>query len=370
MVRSSLNAALGLPTDAVPGSTITAPRPTPPTFNATHSLQPAGAPPQRPPPVVAPQVAIAPSLPTPGTAQIPGNGGGGLGRVGGHHSSGVSSLTALIGQPLPPSQVAARSGSTALPSQAAAAAPAQSISSPAADVATVSAPSSGAVNSAAGSVSQALPSPLPTLSVQSLNQPATSQVSPTAHVAPPYHANLAPPPAASPSTAAATPAAVIGGTPQVMPAAAFQALAAAAVAVQQHQQQSTAAAGSMHNFAAVGQQPQPSPSALLAQGGALPGRNAFAQQTTGATMPSAASQQSASIAQIARAAAPAARAVAPGAPGQGRAGDRKALVGEDVWQLASDVMAAGGTATTAAAVTTAAQQVAPHAKDMTVLHIT
>ena len=368
MVRSSLTAALGLPTDAVPSSTITASRPTPPTFNATHPLQPAGAPPQRPLPVVAPQVAIAPSLPTPGTAQIP-VGGGGLGRVSGHHSSGVSSLTALIGQPLPPSQAAAQSGSTALPSQAAAAAPAQSNSSPAADVATVSAPSSGAVNSAAGSMSQALPSPLPTLSVQSLNQPVTSQLSGTAHVAPPYHANLAPPPAASPSMAAATPVAVIGGTPQVTPAAVFQALAAAAVAVQQ-QQQSTAAAESMHNFGAVSQQLQPSPSAMLAQGGALPGRNAFAQQTTGATMPSAASQQSASIAQIARAAAPAARAVAPGAPGQGRAGDRKALVGEDVWQLASDVMAAGGTATTAAAVTTAAQQVAPHAKHLTVLHLT
>lgn len=49
----------------------------------------------------------------------------------------------------------------------------------------------------------------------------------------------------------------------------------------------------------------------------------------------------------------------PGATVLGRAGSghQKALVGEDVWGLASDVLAAGGTATTVAAVTTAAQQV-------------
>lgn len=54
--------------------------------------------------------------------------------------------------------------------------------------------------------------------------------------------------------------------------------------------------------------------------------------------------------------------VGPGLQGaivQGRAssGQQKALVGDDIWRLASDVLAAGGTATTVAAVTTAAQQV-------------
>lgn len=51
--------------------------------------------------------------------------------------------------------------------------------------------------------------------------------------------------------------------------------------------------------------------------------------------------------------------IGTGAAGQGRAVGpyNKAPVGDETWQLASDVMAAGVTATTVSAVTTAAQQV-------------
>ena len=56
------------------------------------------------------------------------------------------------------------------------------------------------------------------------------------------------------------------------------------------------------------------------------------------------------------------RPVGPGlqgatALGRAASGQQKAIVGDDIWRLASNVLAAGGTATTVAAVTTAAQQV-------------
>ena len=85
--------------------------------------------------------------------------------------------------------------------------------------------------------------------------------------------------------------------------------------------------------------------------------------TSGGQAPASGGQAAASSGQHARPGVPA--AVGSGgagqqgaaAPNRASSGQSKAVVGEEVWQLASDVMAAGGTATTAAAVTTAAQQV-------------
>ncbi len=377
MVRSAITAALGLPLDAAPGSHPTAPCPSPPTFNS-NPQQPAGAPSQRPQPMATAQAARPSSYMTTATATAFGAGGGinTAPRPSGQQASSVSSPTALIGQPLPPaSHPPAHPTSTAASSPATAAvAPvsAQSASAPAvttaptAAVATMAASSSGAGQAATGNVSIGMTRPVPTVPQASILQmpPRASAVATTG----------------SQLTSAAATAAHHSGIPTMSAAAVSQAPSSTAgvlVPGVAAPQLSSTSAG------LGGQPPQPGFAPLPATpSAALPGTTAasrpmssssnvqlaptvFPAQTSAAAYktPASVSQQqqvsgTAAMPQAARAFAPAARAGSAGVgPGQGAGGTKTAAVGEDVWQLASDVMAAGGTATTAAAVTTAAQQV-------------
>jgi len=355
MVRSAITAALGLPLDALPGSHPTAPRPSPPTFNS-NPQQPAGAPSQRPQPMATAQAARPPSYMTTATVTAFGAGGGinTAPRLAGQQASSVNSLTALIGQPLPPaSHPAAHPTSTAALSPATAAvAPvsAQSTSAPAvataptATVATMATSSTGTDQTATGNASIGVSRHVPAVPQASIPQM---------------------PPGASAVATAAT-AARSSATASGIPTMSAAALSQPPTNTAGVQLPSAAAAPQLLSTSAAlgGQSPQPGMAPLLATvSAALPGTTAASRP-----MPSSSNvllaptvlptQPSAAAPQAARAFAPAARAGSAGVgPGQGAGGTRTAAVGEDVWQLASDVMAAGGTATTAAAVTTAAQQV-------------
>jgi hypothetical protein len=381
MVRSAITAALGLPLDAVPGSHPTAHRPFPPTFNS-NLLQPTGATSQRPQPMAAAQTARPPSYMTTATAQAFGAGSGinNAPRAAGEQASSVSSLTALIGQPLPPAyQPPAHPTSTAASSPATAAvAPvsAQStsapavVTAPAAAVATMAATSSGTGQAVTGNVSLGVSQP-----VLAVPQASTRQMPPGASAVATTGPQL---------TSAAATAAHQSATASVIPSMSAAALSQLPNGTAGVQLPGVAAPQLPSTSAGLGGQlPQPGIVPLLATTSvALQGITAAPRPTPGTSnvllaptllpaQPSAAASNTpasvnqqrqvsgtAAAPQAARAIAPAARAGSAGVgPGQGAGGSRTAAVGEDVWQLASDVMAAGGTATTAAAVTTAAQQV-------------
>ncbi len=383
MVRSAITAALGLPLDALPGSHPTAPRPSPPTFNSSPQ-QPTGAPSQRPHLMATAQAARPSSYVTPATATAFGTGGGinTAPRPVGQQASSASSLTALIGQPLPPaSHPAAHPISTAASSPATAAvapvsaqsstsAPAVATASTAA-VATTAASSTGAGQAATGNVCIGM-----SLPVSAVLQPSMPQMPPGA---------LAVATAGPQLTSAAATAAHHSATASGMPITSTAALSHPLTNTAGVQLPSAAAAPQLSSTSAGlgGQRPQLGIALLPATASAaLPGTTAAPSPIPGSSnmlltpnmllaqpsaavsnAPAAVSQQqqlsgTAAAPQAARAFAPAARAGSAGVgPGQGVGGTRTTAVGKDVWQLASDVMAAGGTATTAAAVTTAAQQV-------------
>ncbi|KAA6418788.1 MAG: helicase SWR1 [Trebouxia sp. A1-2] len=332
-----------------------------------------------------------------------GSGSNNAPRAAGQQTGSVSSLTALIGQPLPPaSQPPAHSTFRVASSPATAAAvpvSAQSTSAPAvttasttavatmaasgngtgeaatgnvftAAVATIAASGSGTGQAATGNMSIGTSRPVPAVPQASMPQmpPGALAVATTG------------PQLTSPAATAARQSATASGIPTMSAAALSQPPASTAGV-----QVPSAAAPQLSSTSAGlgGQPPQPGFAPPLATASAaLPGITAasrpmpsssnvlLAPTVLPAQTPAAASNTPASVRQQQQvsgtAAAPqATKAFAPAAragsasvgPGQGAAGSRTATVGEDVWQLASDVMAAGGTATTAAAVTTAAQQV-------------
>ena len=369
MVRSAITAALGLPLDAVPGSHPTAPRPSPPTFNS-NPLQPAGAPSQQPHPMAAAQAARPPSCMTTATAFGAGGGINIAPRPAGQQASSVSSLTALIGQPLPPaSQPPAHPTSTPASSPATAAvAPvlAHSTSTPAvatvptAAVATMAAFSSATGQAPTGNVSVGVSRPMPAVPQATMPQmpPGASAVATTG----------------SQLTNAAATAAHHSATAPGVPSMSAAALSQPPTSTAGVRLPAVAAPQLSSTSAGLGGEPPqpgivPLPVTVSAARGPTPGsRNILLTPTMLPPQPSTAVSTSvgqqqqvsgtAAAPQAARAFAPAAWAGSAGVgPGQGAGGTRTAAVGEDVWQLASDVMAAGGTATTAAAVTTAAQQV-------------
>ncbi|KAL0041297.1 hypothetical protein WJX77_011458 [Trebouxia sp. C0004] len=361
MVRSALTAALGLPLDAVPGSHPTAPRPSPPTFNS-NPLQPSGAPSQQPQPMATAQAARPASYMTTATAQSFGAGGvvNHAPRAAGQQASGVSSLTALIGQPLPPaSHPPAHPTSTAASSPASGAAAlvsAQSTSAPAvgtaptAAVATMAAFSSGTGQAATGNVSIGTSQPVP-----AAPQASIPHMPPIALAV----ATAGPQITSAPATAAHHPATVTATALTQLPNG-TAGMQMPCVAAPQLPSASTRLAGQPPQVGFV-----PLPPTVSAAPRLIPGSSNVllaptllaASSTPASVSPQQLVSGAAAAPQAARPFTPAARAGSAGVGlGQGVKGSRTAAVGEDVWQLASDVMAAGGTATTAAAVTTAAQQ--------------
>ena len=391
MVRSALTAALSLVPEAapasVPSSSSVQPRPA---LSAPHSHPaPAGVvrptqskagtpvPPQANP---IPQVAKAPSLPTVWTTQLPA--GHSSARANAAHASSSStaavsaaaagsgqapassSLTALLGQPLPHSPnksqpavttAAVQPGAPAAPATAAAglAAAASNGARPAAtpQLSSINTPQQVYTAAAATAATAAFPAATPAVS--------------TAHAAlahgQPQHVSSAVPQAVANPQAAAAPVSVLPG---VLAAGLHSSVAMPAVPVlhtsaQQGQPPHLSATAAAHlpamAHASHAQSAASSGPALASSGPAIPSVGLATASGSLATP---------SVGQPARVGMPAVgRPLGPGqvgAAGQGRMQVRqRALVGDDVWQLASDVMAAGATATTAAAVTTAAQQVSP-----------
>lgn len=384
MVRSALTAALSLPVSAAPLGTTpihpqarTNPFPTP--HNASGTVIPpnqAGR--QQPPRPQHPHTAQLakgpPTLPTAAPAQHaqhgppPGTSTPATHGTGANHPSPAAapptavaptstslaaasggSLAALIGLPLPTLPDTAQpllsisaatvSDAAVPPPLPAPAAPTPSVPQPLTKVPAAS-PTAPTTTAAAASISghhllsTAAPQPA-RAALPSPQQPVQATVKPQAIN--PLHAA---PVSGLPSTAA-------------QPVVAQQ-LPYSSAQQQQLQAPALAAAGQAPP-ASGGQASLGGGQASLASGGQAPASGGQALAGGG--------QASASGGQHARPGVPA--VVVPGgagqqgAAGQGRAssGQSQVLVGDAVWQLASDVMAAGGTATTAAAVTTAAQQV-------------
>lgn len=206
MVRSAITAALGLPQDAVPGSHSVTPRPAPPTFYP-NPPQPAGAAPQRPLPMSTPQVARAPSIPTSATAQHPGGASGvGGARAAGQQSTGVTSLTALIGQPLPATSQGHTPTASSDAAQAAGAGPGPGVSdgghTSAVATAPAAIPPATSSHAPTGSVPQALSNSAPVIPALSQGQVGSSPIPP---VPPAAAASAGAGATATPSTAAEPP---------------------------------------------------------------------------------------------------------------------------------------------------------------------
>lgn len=361
LVRSAITAALGLPLAATPGSQHPNPRPPPPTFTVNSQQQVAVAS-QRPLPMPTPQVARPP--PSSATAQAPGGGSSGSGGILGVNplpAGAVTSLTSLLGQPLPPSSqpLTYPTSLAALQHTAATAAtPAQTTGNPA--VATAPA-SNGGGQTNTGSVSTGLPTPTPAVSQAHSEVPQPpSGASAVSTAIPQQRATPALPSASAPASSQWPVAS--GTTAQQQPQPAGSSSLAGGTLLASQVGPSQASSGMTLPRASTIPASMPGSSSALQPPALLPAQQSAAASTASGSV----SQQqmapgvAATAQSHARPFAPVARAGVLGVGiGQGAAGGAKmmAQVGEDVWQLASDVMAAGGTATTAAAVTTAAQQV-------------
>ena len=376
LVRSAITAALGLPLAATPASQQPNPRLPPPTFTANSQQQAAPAS-QRPLPMPTPQVARPP--PSSATAQAPGggsSGSGGIPRVTPLQAEGVTSLTALLGQPLPPSsQPLTYPTSLAALQQAAATAPTPTPTTGNPAVATApaavkAAASNGGGQANTGSVSQGLPTSMPAASQAHAESPQLLSGASAVPIAIPQQsatvaATAAVPTASAPASSQWPVASGTTAQQQPQPAGAASLAGGTLLASQQAQPvlgPSQASSAGMLPRASTIPASIPRSSSALQPPALLPAQHSAAASTTSGFV---SQQQTAPGVAVttqshARPFAPVARAGVLGVGiGQGAAGGVKmtAQVGEDVWQLASDVMAAGGTATTAAAVTTAAQQV-------------
>lgn len=378
MVRSALTAALSLPVSPAPSGTTPSlpqarpnPSPTPHTASGsvTPPLQPRREEPPRPQLPHTAQLGKAPTPPAAAPAQhahhghLPGTSTPAAHGAGPHHPSPVAmastgtslvgasggSLAALIGLPLPvlpettqpvlSASAAAVTGAAVPLLLPAPAAPTPSVPQPLNKL-PVASPTAATAAAAAATIgghhlsSKAAPQPAHA-ALPGQQQPVQAGVTPQAvtplHAAPVFGLHST---AALPGVALQLPYSSAQQQQLQAPALAALSQAPPASGVQ-------ASLGVGQASSASGGQ------ALIGSGQALAGGG----------------QASASGGQHARPGVPAVKgpggAGQQGAAGQGRAsgGQSKALVGDAVWQLASDVMAAGGTATTAAAVTTAAQQV-------------
>ena len=362
MVRSAITAALGLPFDAAATTAPTQARPAlpaPQTLPGTpRPLQPAAREPPRPQAPHVAQVATAPTFPTAASAQpaAPASSAGqyasstSAASVAGNASTSSSlaaasggSLAALIGQPLPMASDAAQ---PAVPASAV------------------------APSSAAGLLAASQPLPSLTIAPHIIPQPVAASASLVPGAAPAASTSIAPVGTHHQSaTSLSQPALAVSGVQQQLVQPLNVGLQAgsppqAPPSVSGLQATPTpglpSSSGSLPAASAVGlpyspaqQQPQTPVSAGLSQ--PPHGSNVQTSANGGPALPSGGQPRQAGFVSAVRPVGPGQQ----GAVGQGRAtgGQQKAPVGDDVWQLASDVMAAGGTATTAAAVTTAAQQV-------------
>ena len=356
IVRSAITAALGLPVDAAatPGlAQARTPLPAPHTLPGTlRPLQPGIREPPRPQTPHVAQFAKAPTLPTAASAQpaAPASSAGqyassiSAAPAAGNTSTSSSlaaasggSLAALIGQPLPMAPEAAQpvlsASAVASSSTAGLTAASQPLSTP---VAPRSMPDPIAVPPSA--VSAAAPAASTSVAthhllVSPMSQPALAALHDQQQQVQPLSATFqAGPPAQAPPTVNGTPPTSVPG----LHSSSGAQPAASAVALP---------------YSSAQQQPQAPVSAGLSR----PQSGVQTSMNGGQALVSGGQQRQAGLPTAVRPVGPGQQ----GAAGQGRAssGQQTASVGDDVWQLASDVMAAGGTATTAAAVTTAAQQV-------------
>ena len=362
MVRSALTAALGLPVDAAATTGLAqarTPLPAPPTLPGTmRPLQPGT---REPPRLQAPhvaQVAKAPTFPTAASPQpaAPASSAGqyasstSAAPAAGNASTSSSlaaasggSLAALIGQPLPMAPDAAQPvlpASAVVPSSTAGlTAASQPLSTPANAPRSVPEPIAASPSAAPAAAPAASTSVAPVATHHLVGLPSSQPALPASsdqqqQVQPLGVTFQAGPPSQAPPTVKGSPATSIPG----LHSSSGAQPAASAVALP---------------YSSAQQQPQAPVSAGLSQ--PPPGSSLQASVNGGQAVASGGQQRQAGLPTAVRPVGPAHQ----GAAGQGRAssGQQIAPVVDDVWQLASDVMAAGGTATTAAAVTTAAQQV-------------
>ena len=359
MVRSAITAALGLPVDAAasrsPAQART-PLPAPHTLpGSMRPLQPGAMEPPRP---QAPHIAQAPKAPNFPTAAIapPASSVGqyasstSAASVAGNASTSSSlatasggSLAALIGQPLP---MASDATQPVMPASAV------------------------APSSTAGITAASQPLSTPTMAPHSVPQPIAALPSAVPAATPAASTSVAPAaahhPSASPASQPALAASRVqqqrmqplgvalhaGPSSQALPS--VTGLQATPVpGLPSSSRPLPAASVVALPYSSAQQQPQTPVSSGLSQ--PQPGSSVQTSTSGGQALASEGQQRQAGLPNVVRPAGPHQQEAA----GQGRAtsGQQKAPVGDDVWQLASDVMAAGGTATTAAAVTTAAQQV-------------